>query len=93
MKREEQVKAVCSMLSMSEKFDGEKIGFFVDEVKQYMLEAGVPLLLVNDRRAIGCIARGVADLYTYENGAASLSPYFKERVVQLKLNFGGAHCV
>ena len=53
MKREEQIKAVCSMLSMSEKFDGEKIGFFVDEVKQYMLAAGVPLLLVNDRRAIG----------------------------------------
>ena len=44
MKREEQIKAVCSMLSMSEKFDGEKIGYFVDEVKQYMISAGVPLL-------------------------------------------------
>ena len=65
MKREEQIKVVCSMLSMSERYDGEKIGFFVDEVKQYMLSAGVPLLLVNDRRAIGCIARGVSDLYTY----------------------------
>ncbi len=93
MKREEQIKAVCNMLSMSEKYDGEKIGYFVDEVKQYMLSAGVPLLLANDRRAIGCIARGVSDLYTYDNGTASLSPYFKERVVQLKLNFGGAHCV
>lgn len=57
---------------------------YIEEVKQYMLEAGVSEEKVNSSKSIGTIARGVMDLWDYGSGATNLSPYFKERVIQLR---------
>lgn len=56
---------------------------YIDEVKSYLLYAGVPKSLIGSKPSAGVITRGVADLWNYGAGAGTLSPYFHERVVQL----------
>lgn len=59
---------------------------YVDEVKAYMIDAGVPKSIVESEASVGCILRGVADLWTYGSGDGKLSQYFMQRVTQLSIN-------
>lgn len=56
----------------------------IDEVKCYLLSAGVLEAVVNSNVAIGCISRGVMDLWNYGNGDTKLSDYFYQRAEQLR---------
>lgn len=56
---------------------------YIDEVKEYMVGAGVTQEITESKKSIGVIVRGVADLWNYGKGNTELSPYFKERVIQL----------
>lgn len=56
---------------------------YINEVAMYMLAAGVSTTVMATEAVYGCIARGVADLWQYGAGEGKLSPYFKERVIQL----------
>lgn len=67
------------------------LGVYIDEAKEYMLDAGVPADVIDSKRAAGCIAIGVNDLWNYQGGGAKFSPYFKERVVQLASRSGGGN--
>ena len=62
---------------------------YIRETKEYMLDAGVKLSVIESVSAKGLITRGVADLWNYGQGEAKLSNYFKERVIQLVNKFGG----
>lgn len=62
---------------------------YIDEVKQYLIGGGCSEAIVNDESSAGVIARGVADLWNYGSGNAELSPYFKERAIQLCSKAGG----
>lgn len=66
-----------------EHFD-ETLQLNIDEVKGYLLSAGVAGKVVNSTLAVGCIARGVADLWNYGNGDTKLSEYFYQRAAQLR---------
>ena len=58
---------------------------YVEEVKAFMKSAGVKTSVINSPAAVGCIMRGVADLWNYGSGNASLSQYFTQRLIQLKM--------
>lgn len=58
---------------------------YINEVIEFMRSAGVKD--PTSTAAVGCISRGVADLWHYGAGEAKLSEYFKMRVIQLA---GGA---
>lgn len=57
----------------------------IEEVKGYMSSAGVNDDVLSSTLAVGCIARGVSDLWNYGNGDTKLSAYFYERVDQLRM--------
>ena len=59
------------------------INNYIDEVKGYLLSAGVPQTTIDSAAAAGVIARGVADLWNYGNGDTKLSEYFYQRANQL----------
>jgi hypothetical protein len=61
---------------------------YIDEVREYLQDAGVPETVTGTKPCGGIVARGVADLWNYGAGNASLSPYFKERAAQLALKWG-----
>lgn len=58
--------------------------FYIDEVKEYLRSAGVLSVVIGSTLAVGCIARGVADLWNYGNGDTKLSEYFYQRAEQLR---------
>lgn len=60
----------------------------IDEVVEYLIDAGVPESVVMSKRCKGIVSRGVDDLWTSDSGKAALSPYFKERAAQLALKWG-----
>lgn len=67
-------------------YHDETIQFYIDEVKEYLKDAGCSDAQLASKKAAGVIARGVSDLWNNGSGNAQLSPYFKERTAQLALS-------
>lgn len=66
-----------------EQFDAT-LQLYIDEVKAYLAGAGVRTDVLGSTLAVGCIARGVADMWNYGNGDTKLSEYFHQRAEQLR---------
>lgn len=73
-------------LGITGDFQDETLQVYVDEVKAFMRSAGVSKTVVESPASVGCIMRGVADLWNYGSGNATLSDYFKKRLIQLKMD-------
>lgn len=71
-------------LGITGDYQDDTIQLYIDEVKQYMLSAGVNQAIIDSSLSIGTIIRGVSDLWNYGSGTTELSPYFKERCIQLR---------
>lgn len=71
-------------LGITGDFQDDTLSVYLTEVKAFMASAGVPANIINSEVSVGCIMRGVADLWNYGSGNAKLSDYFKMRVIQLK---------
>jgi hypothetical protein len=63
-------------------FHDKRIGIYIDEVKQYLLGAGVPAAVLETDAVVGVVAIGVDDLMEEKK----LSEYFKQRAIQLVRN-------
>ena len=66
----------------------ETLKIYIDEVKEYLKSAGVchseNFDVIGSTLAVGCSARGVADLWNYGNGDTKFSDYFYQRADQLR---------
>mgnify|MGYP003293853200 CR=1 FL=1 len=71
-------------LGITGTFHDATLQIYVDEVKGFMESAGVDKNVIESDVSVGCIMRGVADLWNYGSGNAKLSDYFIKRVLQLK---------
>lgn len=71
-------------LGITGDFQDATLTVYVDEVKAFMKSAGVADSVIESEASVGCIMRGVADLWNYGSGNAKLSDYFKMRLLQLK---------
>jgi hypothetical protein len=71
-------------LGITGNFQDDTLTVYLDEVKAFMASAGVPATIIESEASVGCIMRGVADLWNYGSGNAKLSDYFKMRLIQLK---------
>lgn len=67
----------------------DMIQVFIDEVKAFMRDAGVPEDVVKSESSVGCIMMGVSDLWNYSSGDVKFSQYFQQRVIQLSAKSGG----
>ena len=56
---------------------------YIEEVIEYMVASGVSKAVALSRKAKGVVTRVVNDLCNNGSGEVNLSPYFKERVIQL----------
>ena len=80
---------VKSALGITGTYQDDTLNVYIDEVKDYMLSAGVPESVVSSDVSAGVIARGVTDLWNYNGGAGKLSDYFYQRVSQLVYKTAG----
>ena len=71
-------------LGITGDFHNATLTVYVDEVKAFMKSAGITDNVIESDVSVGCIMRGVADLWNYGSGNASFSDYFKMRLIQLK---------
>lgn len=79
----ELLKQVKQALNIGGSYQDETLKIYIEEVKAYMIGAGVNEKEIN--KYVGVISRGVADLWNYGSGDAKLSNYFMQRVTQLAL--------
>ena len=80
----ELLTAVKSIMNINGEHFDNTIRLIIDEVKAYLLSAGVNADVLGSTLAVGCISRGVADLWNYGNGDTKLSEYFYQRAEQLR---------
>lgn len=66
-------------------YQDETLSLYIDEVVEFMIDAGVQREVAESTAAVGCLAVGVNDLWNYSSGGVRFSDYFKSRVVQLSL--------
>lgn len=59
------------------------IQVYIDEVNEYLIDAGVPASIIGTKQTAGVVARGVSDIWNYGAGGGKLSPYFYQRAIQL----------
>lgn len=77
---------VKSALGITGNYQDTTLNIYIDEVKVYMTDAGVPKSVINSDISAGVIARGVTDLWSYGANDGKLSDYFYQRVSQLALS-------
>ncbi len=82
MTRSEQLDKVKDSLNIRGTALDDTLLIFLDEVKYYMAAAGTSDTILESELAIGCIARGVSDLYL----DGEFSRYFYQRVSQLSIS-------
>ena len=86
---QEQITQIKAALGIGDGIPDATINVWLTDVKDYMLNAGVPNSVINAQTTIGTLTRGVADCWNYGAGNTGFSTLFKERVAQLALGNGG----
>ena len=80
---------IKSALGITGDFQDATLNEYIKEVKAFLKSAGVSDDVIDSDSSVGCICRGVSDLWNYGSGNAKLSEYFIQRMLQLKAEKGG----
>lgn len=83
MTDEELLSKVKTGLNITGTYQDETLKTYIADVKNFLVDAGVPDEMINSSDSVGVIIRGVSDLWNYGMGTAELSQYFIQRTVQL----------
>lgn len=73
---------VKKSLGITGSYQDDTLTEYINEVKEYLLDAGVSQAVLDSDVSAGVISRGVSDLWNYGDG--KLSDYFYQRASQLK---------
>lgn len=75
---------VKTRLGITGTFQDAALQGFIDDVKNFLMDAGVPEDVISSRASVGVIARGVADTWNYGSGDGEFSQMFCQRAEQLR---------
>lgn len=81
----EMLQKVKEALGITGDYQDNTLLFYIEEVKEYLTSAGVSESIIQSKKSVGCICRGVTDLWCYGAGQGKLSEYFMQRAIQLTL--------
>lgn len=76
---------VKTALGISGDFQNDTLTFYIDEVINELVDAGVARNIAESDAAVGCIALGVNDLWNYSSGGVKHSEQFNRRLIQLAM--------
>lgn len=71
-------------------YQDDTLAGHIQDVKDFMQDAGVSEEVMQTTKIIGAVTRGVSDLWDYGSGNGEFSPYFFQRVTQLAYKGGEA---
>lgn len=75
-------------LGITTDFQDDMLKIYIDDVIAFMVSAGVSQKVATSNMAVGCIIRGVSDLWNYGSGDVKFSQYFLQRIIQLAAETG-----
>lgn len=84
MTEKELTNRVIQILGLTE-YHADIIGGFVADGIDYLKSAGVQDSVIFSNKSVGVLVQYVTDVWNLTQGQSKLSPFFKERVVQLAL--------
>lgn len=77
------LESVKNALGITGTYQDDTLNVYIEEVKGYMVDSGVPEEIASSDMSAGVIARGVTDLWNYSGSAGKPSEYFYQRITQL----------
>lgn len=83
----ELLEEVKKRLGVTGTYQNDTISGHIQDVKDFMMDAGVSEAQMSSKKIIGAVTRGVSDLWNYGSGDGEFSTYFYQRVTQLR--YGG----
>lgn len=81
----ERLAKVKTALGISGEYQDDTLTFYIEEVIEELVDAGVARTVAESNAAVGCIALGVNDLWNYSSGGVKHSDYFYKRMIQLSM--------
>ena len=79
----ERLERVKIALGISGDYQNETLTFYIDEIINELVDAGVARNIAESDAAVGCIALGVNDLWNFASGGVKHSEQFNRRLIQL----------
>lgn len=76
---------VKTRLNIADEYHDDLLTALIADTKAFLSSAGVSDDVLADDMSVGCIARGVADMWNMGSGDGDFSPVFKMRATQLAL--------
>jgi hypothetical protein len=86
----ERLAKVKTALGISGDYQDDTLTFYIDEVIEELVDAGVARSIAESSAAVGCIALGVNDLWNYSSGGVKHSEQFNRRLIQLSMKASDA---
>ena len=83
MTDEELLEEVKKRLGITGEYQNDTVSGYIQDVKDYMVDAGISETVMLSKKIVGAVTRGVSDLWNYGSGTGAFSPYFFQRVAQL----------
>lgn len=84
----ELLEQVKKRIGITGDYQNDTISGHIQDVKDFMSDAGVSKDVMESEKIIGAVTRGVSDLWDYGSGNGEFSPYFFQRVTQLTYKGG-----
>lgn len=88
MTDKELLEEVKKRLGITGEYQDDTISGYIQDVKDFMVDAGVDEKTMQLKKIVGAVTRGVSDLWNYGSGTGAFSPYFFQRVAQLTYRVG-----
>lgn len=82
---------VKKRIGVTGEYQNDTISGYIQDVKDFMEDAGVGEKIMESKKIIGAVTRGVSDLWNYGSEDGKFSPYFFQRVAQLVYKGGEAN--
>ena len=76
---------IKTRMGITTSYQDELLSGYITDVKAFMKDAGVPDDILSSDASVGCVLRGVSDLWNYTSGEVKFSEFFKQRVTQLAI--------
>lgn len=84
----ELLNEVKRRIGVTGNYQDATISGYIQDAKDFMVDAGVSIKTMESGAIIGAVTRGVSDLWDYGSGTGEFSPYFFQRVTQLAYKGG-----
>lgn len=84
MTEAELLSEVKKRLGITGEYQDDTLTGYIDDVKNFLTDAGVPATVINSNASVGVITRGVADTWNYGSGDGEFSQMFYQRLEQLR---------